>query len=126
MKNENYINELSDLVDDILFDTNTASPDFDIYEPSNQPKHMSWIQFYWSYGGIAGEYTWSLTYMDAEEFQEQLLKVTRLVFNPTTLQYIRDAKVTEFGMHIGPYQPSGGNTNDELGIEVIQEMKDRE
>ncbi len=121
MKNEQVITHLSEVVDEVLFDTTPARYSYE----NDQPKHFSWIHFYWSYGGLAGEYTHGLEYSNAKEFQRQLTRVIKKVFSPENLEFIREAKLTEFGMHLGPYQPSGGNINDELGIEVIPAMKDR-
>ncbi len=136
MKNDKYLDEMYELVSEALetlheeevkdmsFLDEIQSPEYDIYK--HQPKNASWIHFFWGYAHIANEYVDSLIYANAEEFQEEIVKKIRAVFTPKTLEYIREAKVTEFGMHIGPYLPSGGSINDELGIEVIDEMKDRE
>ena len=121
MKNERTITKLSEIIDDALSDRVSERYSYE----KDQPKHFSWIHFFWSYGGLASEYTTGLEYTDAEEFQEQLIKAVKKVFTPSNLEYVRKAKLTEFGMHIGPYQPSGGSINDEIGINVIPEMKDR-
>lgn len=121
MRNEQVITYLSEAIDEALFDTTPARFSIEI----DQPKHFSWIHFYWSYGGLAGEYTHGLEFSNAKDFQKQLILVTKKVFSPENLEFVRQAKLTEFGMHVGPYQPSGGSINDEIGIDVIPEMKDR-
>lgn len=122
MKNEETITELVDVIIDALSDE--APQRYDISK--DQPWNTSWVHFYWGYAGLASEYTTGIEYGNSDEFQEQLVSLIRKVFTPTNLQLVRDAKLTEFGMHIGPYLPSGGSINDELGIDVIDEMKDRE
>lgn len=121
MRNEQVITYLSEAIDEALFDPTPAR----FSSEDDQPKHFSWIHFYWSYGGLAGEYTHGLEFSNAKDFQKQLLIVITKVFSPENLEFVREAKLTEFGMHLGPYQPSGGSINDEIGIDVIPEMKDR-
>ena len=121
MKNEQVITRLAEVIDEVLFDLTPAR----FSSEDDQPKHFSWIHFYWSYGGLAGEYTHGLEFSNAKDFQKQLLIVITKVFSPENLEFVREAKLTEFGMHLGPYQPSGGSINDEIGIDVIPEMKDR-
>ncbi len=131
MKNEKYLDEMHELISEALEDDPSdlsfldeiLKPEYSIY--STQPKNSSWVHFFWSYGGLANEYTSALFYGNAEQFQEELIKQIRAVFTPKTLEYIREAKVTEFGMHISPYQPSGGNIKNDYGIDVPDEMKDR-
>jgi hypothetical protein len=38
------------------------------------------------------------------------------------LQYIREGKIKNFGMQIGPHTPAHDDLNEELGIEVNYEQ----
>jgi hypothetical protein len=121
MRNEDIIIGLSETIDEVL--STPVKQKYSVFK--DQPVNVSWIHFYWSYGGLAGEYTSNIEYANAKEFQQQLIIAVNKVFTPPNLELLRQAKLTEFGMHIGPYTPSGSNINNENGIEVIPEMKDR-
>ena len=111
------IDEISDHFEEIIMRNWTEKKeDYDMEK--DQPKHFSWLHVWASKGGLATDRTVAVSYKDAEEFQQEVVNTVRQFFNTDTLQSIIDGKLTMFGMQIGPEQPSGGNLNDELGIEV--------
>jgi hypothetical protein len=113
--NDKYIDEMIDLIEDALFDPDEKSR-YDMEK--DQPMHFSWFHVWWSNDNIASDFGSALQYSDAEDFQQQLIEKVRQAFNTTTLQYIRDGKIKNFGMKIGPHTPSHIDLNDELGLEV--------
>jgi hypothetical protein len=112
---DKYVDEMIDLVENALFKLN-GTQRYDMEK--DQPKHFSWFHVWWSTDHLASDYCSGLEYADAEEFQQVLIESVRNVFNTTTLQYISDGKIKDFGMQIGPEQPSGGDLNNELGLGV--------
>ncbi len=87
----------------------------------DQPQHFSWLHVWASRGGLAADCTVAVTYKDAEEFQQEVVNTVSRFFNTDALKYIMNGRLTMFGMQIGPEQPSGGNINHELGLEVSSE-----
>ena len=113
--NHKYIDDMTDIIEDAL--TITDEPRRYSME-KDQPKHFSWFHVWWSVGGIASDFTTALEYSDAEDFQQALVDKVRLAFNTSSLQLIRDGKITNFGMQIGPHTPDHLDINEELGLEV--------
>jgi hypothetical protein len=120
-KQQIYIDQMIDHFEEAMqphyFPTHFTHPEED------QPQQMSWIHFWCSNGGLATDQTFSIEYKTAEEFQQKILEAVTSFFSPTALQLVREGKIHNFGMQIGPEQPSGGNINDELGLEVKYDTK---
>lgn len=110
------IDQVSDDFYEISERLDRQDSDYDIEK--DQPKHFSWVHIWASAGGLATDITTSVSYIDAEEFQQAIVDIVRRYFNTDTLQFIADGKLTMFGMQIGPELSSGGDLNDELGLEV--------
>ena len=119
IKNEKYLDEMIELVEDAFISMPSESLRYDMEK--DQPKHFSWFHVWWSIDGMCSDYTSGLEYADAEEFQQTLIENIRHVFNTTTLQYIIDGKIKNFGMQIGPHTPAHLDQNEELGLEVNYE-----
>lgn len=115
-KQDTYIDKMGDLFEE------TAEPHYFptlfTHPSEDQPKHMSWIHFWCSNGGLATDKTFSIEYKDENDFQKRVINAVTSFFNAATLQMVREGKIHNFGMQIGPEQPSGGNINEELGLEV--------
>jgi hypothetical protein len=89
----------------------------------DQPKHFSWLHVWCHSKNSATEQTIALEYMTAGEFQVKILQAVTSFFSTDALELVRKGKITDFGMQIGPLLPSGGNLNDELGLEVNYDKK---
>jgi hypothetical protein len=118
-KNEIYLDEMTDLIENISYKVSEKNK----YDCGvDQPKHFSWFHIWWSIDGIFSDTTAVLEYADAEDFQQELINKVRMFFTPDTLQYIREGKIKNFGMQIGPHTPAHDDLNEELGIEVNYEQ----
>lgn len=117
--NEKYLDEMRELIEEIVI-KNDVKPAYDVEK--DQPKHFSWFHIWWSIDGVMSDYGTGIQYLDAEEFQQNLVEKVSQIFNTTTLQYICDGKIKNFGMQIGPHSPAHYDVNEELGIEVSYEQ----
>lgn len=119
-KIHDYIDEINNLFDKIMESWEyRESKKIDDYEmEKDQPKHFSWLHVWASADGLATDQTVALTYLDAEDFQQEVINAVREFINTDSLQSVIDGKLTMLGIQIGPERPSGSNINKELGIEV--------
>lgn len=114
-KNETSIDEMIDLFEEAT----ELMHDQKHYEmEKDQPSNFSWVHIWCSTGGTATDTCVGITYDNTVDFQQQFLRTVRLFFNPETLKRITEGSIKNFGIQIGPEQPSGGNINEELGLEV--------
>jgi len=112
---DKYIDDMGYLVEDALLKLDEPTR-YDAEK--DQPEHFSWFHVWWSAENIFSDYSSTLEYADAEEFQQQLVEAVRAAFNTNTLQYIRESKIDNFGMQIGPHSPHHADLNEELGLKV--------
>ena len=83
-----------------------------------QPEHASWVVFDVSLKQYATDMTSSIQYDDAQSMQNAIISLIQAVWTPQLLDCVRSGEIEDLTLRIGPRPLSGGNLNDDNGIEI--------
>ncbi len=112
--------KISDKVSDILYEgiarLDYRELEYDIGK--HQPQHASWIVLDAVFSEYATDVYTIIEYSDAPSMQAELIRLVRAVFTPELLEHIRDGRIKDLTLRIGPHALSGEDLNEENGIEV--------